>query len=127
MDDDNFAERSVALIVVHSNLHFKRGERREGLVPVLVHRGVRRGHHLLLPASRPVGTKGNDIAKALAVLELLRHRLKIKRSEIKAGLTALKSLEMHHLHIISCGQLLHGKKENLNERKKDFFFCGNPE
>lgn len=75
MDDDNSAKGSVALVVVDADLHFERGERREGLVSVFVRGGVRRRHHLLLPASGPVGAEGHDVAEALAVLELLRHGL----------------------------------------------------
>lgn len=77
VDDDNFAERPISLIVVHSNLHFKWGKRRESLVSVLVRRRVSWSNHLLLPASGSIGTKCNDIPKALTILELLRHRLKI--------------------------------------------------
>lgn len=75
VNDDDFAERPVSFIVVDSHLHFERSERGERLVSVLVHGGVCRGHHLLLPASGSVGPKGNDVPEALAVLELLRHRL----------------------------------------------------
>lgn len=75
VDDDDFAERPVSLVVVHPNLHFKSSQGWECLVPVFVHGGVGRGHHLLLPASGSVGAECNDIPKALAVLELLRHGL----------------------------------------------------
>lgn len=82
MDDDNFAERPVSLIVVNTDFHFKWSERRKRLIPVFVHRSIRRGHHLLLPASSAVGTKCNNISKALAILELLRHRLKEEQINI---------------------------------------------
>lgn len=75
MNDDNFAERPVSFIVVDSHLHFERGQRGESLVSVFIHGGVCRGHHLLLPASGSIGPKRNDVPEALAVLELLRHRL----------------------------------------------------
>lgn len=75
MDDHDSAEGPVALVVVHPDLDFEGGERRERLVPVFVHGGVGRGHHLLLPASGPVGAERHDVAEALAVLELLGHRL----------------------------------------------------
>lgn len=79
MDDDNFAKWAVSLIVVHTNLHFEGGERGEGLVSVLVHGGVGRSHHLLLPASGPVGTERNDVAETLTVLELFGYRLETRR------------------------------------------------
>ncbi len=81
VDDDNFAERPVSLIVVHANLHFKRGERRESLVSVFVCRGVGRSHHLFLPASGSVGTKRDNVPKALTILKLLRNRLKTQERE----------------------------------------------
>lgn len=83
VDDDNFAERPISLIVVHADFHFKWRERREGLVPVFVHGGVCRRHHLLLPASGPVGTKCDNVPKALAILELLRYRLQTKEKQQK--------------------------------------------
>lgn len=76
VDDHDSAEGPVALVVVHPDLHLEGGQRRERLVPVLVHGGVGRGHHLLLPASGPVGAERHDVAEALAVLELLGHRLR---------------------------------------------------
>lgn len=101
VDDDNPAERPVSLVVVHADLHFKRGERREGLVSVFVRRGVRRRHHLLLPASGSVGAEGDDVPKALAVLELFGHGLKYggKReepitSEIKSDCGGSSSVQL---------------------------------
>lgn len=84
MDDDNFAKWPIALIVVDTNLHFKGGKRREGLIPVFVHRRVCGSHHLLLPPSCPVGTKCNNIPKTLTILELLRHRLKTQKEETQS-------------------------------------------
>ena len=71
----------VSLVVVHADLHLERGEGGEGLVPVLVGRRVGRSHHLLLPASGPVGAESHDVAEALSVLELLRHRLEESEGE----------------------------------------------
>lgn len=83
VDDDIFAERPVALVVVNSHFDFERCERGKRLVSVLVRRGVRRGHHLLLPASGAVGAEGDDVPEPLAVLELLRHGLKISEKKKK--------------------------------------------
>lgn len=85
MDDHHSAEGPVALVVVHPDLHFEGGEWRERLVPVFVHGGVGRGHHLLLPASGPVGAERHDVAEALAVLELLGHRLATAEREVRCG------------------------------------------
>lgn len=75
VNDDNFAEWPVSLIVVDSNLHFKRSQWGESLISVLIHGWVCWSHHLFLPASGSIGTKGNDVPEAFAILELLRHRL----------------------------------------------------
>lgn len=37
VNDDNFAEWPVSLIVVDSNLHFKRSQWGESLISVLIH------------------------------------------------------------------------------------------
>lgn len=89
MDDDNFAKWPISLIVVDTNLHFKGGKRREGLVPVFVHRRVCGSHHLLLPPSCPVGTKCNNIPKTLTILELLRYRLKTQKEAAQQHLNSL--------------------------------------
>lgn len=81
VDDHHSAERPVALVVVNPDLHFEGGQRWERLVPVFVHGGVGRGHHLLLPASGPVGAERHDVAEALAVLELLGHGLGASETE----------------------------------------------
>lgn len=81
VDDDNFAEWPISLIVVHSNLDFKGGEGRESLISVFVCGRISRSHHLLLPSAGPVGTKRNNVPEALAILELLRHRLKTSEGE----------------------------------------------
>lgn len=75
VNDDNLAERPVSLIVVDANLHFKGSQWGESLISVLIHGRVRRSHHLFLPASGSIGTKGNYVPEALAILELLRNRL----------------------------------------------------
>lgn len=78
VDGGHGAEGPLAAVVVGPHLHLEGGEGRDGVVAEGVARDAGRGDGGPRPGDAAQRAEGDDVAEALAVLQLLGHRLRAK-------------------------------------------------